>query len=273
MSALDLTLNKFSLVNARELALFARMAYDEPPTVQGEGTDTQVLIRDCADYIVVAFRGTSSLRDFITDGNCFRRPFGFGDGSCHMGFVSAYQSVWGDVSRWLSANRAIIGKRPIIFTGHSLGGALAILSARRARSEFFNVHSVYVFGCPRVGDKTFQGVYNRTPMPGSPFNTLGEATFTVIHDCDIVPRVPGWLAGYRRPGRDEFISALSATTIVEDPSLLYRLESDAWSMLNAWRARRNPTFLDQLLTDHHINNYIAALAKIEPAPAPLPPLS
>lgn len=257
---LDLTSAKFSLANARELALYARMAYDEPPTIEDKDTDTQILIRDVGDAILVACRGTTNLRDFITDAEVWRTKTFLGE--VHLGFFEAFKGV---ITR-LIANLTLMcagNPRSIIPLGHSLGGSLAMLIAKALRDAFFNVHSVYTFGCPRVGDKTYQSNYNATLMPRSPFATLGDATFTVINDCDIVPRVPGWLAGFRRPGRDEFISSLASTQIVEDPAFTYRLESDIWSLLNSWRARRNPTFLDELLTDHHVNNYIAALAVIE----------
>lgn len=263
MSTLDLKATSFSLTNARELALYARMAYDEPPTVCDTATDTQVLIRDLDDCLVVAFRGTSSLRDFITDAETWRdcTPLG--------GIHSGMWQAWSGVAMKLLQALAQYSFKPVLMTGHSLGGSLAMIAARVLRQNMVNAHSVYTFGAPRVGDKEFQTGYNTTSVPGSPFDNLGDATFTLIHDCDIVPRIPGWLAGFRRPGHDEFISALDAAKVVEDPSVVYRLESDVWSMFNAWRARQSPACLDKVLTDHRVDNYIKALAVIrgdEPAP-------
>jgi hypothetical protein len=118
-----------------------------------------------------------------------------------------------------------------------------------------------------VADKIFQGAYNATPVPRSPFANLGEATFTIIDDCDIIPRLPGYLAGYRRPGRDEFIP-VQGDQIVEDPSVLYRLDSDILSLAQSWWGKRNPLFLDELILDHHIDEYIKGLGGIAPAPTP-----
>jgi hypothetical protein len=137
-----------------------------------------------------------------------------------------------------------------------------------------NVHSVYGYGAPRIGSREYQSTYNAMLVPGSPFATLVDATFTLIHDCDVVPRLPGYLAGFRRPGRDEFLSSFSSgpnvlgeivPDILEDPSVLSRLGSDIYSLVRAWLAKRNAIAFKLLLTDHHIDNYIAALNQTEVA--------
>jgi hypothetical protein len=158
--------------------------------------------------------------------------------------------------------------KPILFGSHSLGGMISNIAAKELRDALFNVHSVYTFGCPRSGDRVFQKQYNATRMPCSPFDTLGDATFGLIHDCDLVPRLPGYLSGYRRPGHDEFLSPLLSALdgkpcIAEDPAVIVRMESDLWSLFNAWRARRNWLAFDEILIDHRIDNYIAALGPIE----------
>lgn len=228
------------------------MAYDEPPTINAPGTDTQVLIRAVSDAtdapIVVAFRGTSNLRDYITDGEVWRTNMNCG--AVHQGFWAAWTNVQPQVLAWLQ----LYASRTIFVTGHSLGGALAQLCARDLDQRLFSVQGVYTFGCPRVGDNKFEFTYNQA---------LGNRTFNVINDCDIVVRIPGWLAGFRRPGHDEFISAVSPTLIVEDPKTSFRLESDVWSLIDAFRARRNPLVLDELITDHHVNCYIKALDGVE----------
>ena len=46
---------------------------------------------------------------------------------------------------------------PILITGHSLGGALAVLSALDIKKElmFNETISLYTFGAPRVGNDEF----------------------------------------------------------------------------------------------------------------------
>lgn len=249
----------FDLDVALQMVQFAQLAYLANPDIQNCATDTQAIVRIWRGFVVVAFRGTSSLRDFVTDAEAWRCETELG--GVHFGFASAWSSIAEKVFNALQP----YGTRPVILCGHSLGGALAILGAALLRRHRVNVHSVYTFGAPRVGDKTFQQRYNATPVPGSPFANLGEATFTIIDDCDLVPRIPGWLAGFRRPGHDEFISSLNPNRLEEDPSVLRRLVSDIFSLTNEWAARRNPTFLEQVLVDHKLENYIKALVAIKNA--------
>ncbi len=250
---LDLQAKSFSLANALTLAGYAKRAYSEA-TISDPSTDTQVLVCDLGDCVVVAFRGTSSIRDFITDAKAWRTFTLMGE--VHHGFWDA----WRAIAKQLWQNLMMFGFKPVIMTGHSLGGSLAMIAARALRNNMVKVHSVYTFGAPRVGDKEFQTGYNTQTVPGSPFDTLGDATFTLINDCDIVPRIPGWLGGYRRPGRDEFISFRGK--IIQDPTVFTRLFSDALSLWMGWEARRNPTFVEELLTDHHVDNYINDLEKL-----------
>lgn len=259
---MNLNATNFCLENARELAKYASRAYSDDPTISDPKTDTQVLISELvdADCIVIAFRGTSSLRDFLTDADCLRAKVTCGQ--VHQGFWEA----------WLGVKEAIKAQIPnfegkrIYVTGHSLGGALAIICAKYLAVEQQDVCGVYAFGAPRVGDKQFQVNYNNQPVIGIPTITLGEITFTLINDTDAVPRVPFW-PRYRRPGHDEFISPLTPNRVDEDPNVLFRLLSDITSLYAAWRARRNPLCVGELLLDHRINNYIAALGVTENQPA------
>ena len=46
-------------------------------------------------------------------------------------------------------------KRKLIITGHSLGGAMATICAKRLSEEYENVHCLYTYGSPRVGGRKF----------------------------------------------------------------------------------------------------------------------
>jgi hypothetical protein len=72
----------------------------------------------------------------------------------------------------------------LFFTGHSLGGALALIAAERAvRDPTVNARAtaIYVFGCPRAGGADFFNRY--TPV-------FGDSTFRLVHGTDIVATVP-----------------------------------------------------------------------------------
>jgi len=99
-----------------------------------------------------------------------------------------------------------------------------------------------------VGNKAFCTAYH---------SKLGDRTYRVVDEEDIVPRVPGLLAGYRHVGTEEFISGFP-TGIKENPTLWMKLISDAYDL---WRARMGGQIaLRLLLTDHHIENYLRRLA-------------
>lgn len=75
-------------------------------------------------------------------------------------------------------------EQALFFTGHSLGGALALIAAERAaRDPAVNARAtgVYVFGCPRAGGDAFFNSY--TPL-------FGDSTFRLVHGSDIVATVP-----------------------------------------------------------------------------------
>ena len=70
-----------------------------------------------------------------------------------------------------------------LFTGHSLGGAMSVMSALDAKlSGLLNdrAHYVYNYGCPRVGNADFVDLYN-AQLP---------ETHRVIHYKDLVARIP-----------------------------------------------------------------------------------
>lgn len=252
---MDLTANTFSLPNAQVLALYARMAYEQTPDVYDEFYDTRILVRDLGDCLIVSCCGTRGLRNLITDAEAWRSPVTCGE--VHHGFWNAWLPVKFKLIQKIEAILAG-AKKPVFVCGHSLGGALAMIAAKYLALKLYDICGVYTFGCPRVGDKTFARNYNACHVAATTL-TLLDLTFTVINDCDIVPRIPGWLAGYRRPGHDEFMGLITPG-IAEDPSVPFRLASDVRHAFNAWRARRGWLALEDLLDDHHIDKYIAALA-------------
>jgi predicted lipase len=78
----------------------------------------------------------------------------------HRGFYQAYLSVGDEVQKLIEEQSDGISKR-LIFTGHSLGGALAILASLKCR--ILNLpHKVITFGCPRVGSRALASYMRHT---------------------------------------------------------------------------------------------------------------
>jgi hypothetical protein len=159
--------------------------------------NTQAYIGQNDDHIVVAFRGTEAptsiegLKDWLlTDAvNLLILPEGrlgtdfaaAGVGAkFHQGFLGALAEVWDPVHAAVEAEMKK-KERPLWLTGHSLGGALAVLSGWMFHRKFVPVHQIYTYGGPMVGnaeaskavDREFKGkIYRYVNLP------------------DLVPRLP-----------------------------------------------------------------------------------
>ena len=120
-----------------------------------------------SDFLVVAFRGTISIGNWLSN-FCFMQGKWPKGGLVHRGFRFAFSKLWREIEPLL--NRSDV---PVLYTGHSLGGALATLAAS-IRPPL----ALYTFGAPRVGDSSF-------------LKTLDSvATYRFFNKPDIVPTVP-----------------------------------------------------------------------------------
>merc|ERR1712146_338946 len=86
--------------------------------------------------VVVAFRGTEDLRNWITNLHAFGRASlklpscaPGNDVLVHPGFYYAFQSVREQIYTALDELESVVGNYELFVTGHSLGAALASLCA------------------------------------------------------------------------------------------------------------------------------------------------
>lgn len=131
-------------MNPLDLAIISSRAYRE---VTIEAGDTQILIVEHDGALVIAPRGTEKdAGDILSDIRFF--PWKDRDiGWCHKGFLRATQAVWPQLRDILFENT-----RPVWFTGHSLGGAIAILSAAKMMKVLGAAPAgIMTFGAPRAG--------------------------------------------------------------------------------------------------------------------------
>jgi hypothetical protein len=123
--------------------------------------------------------------DWVTDFDAMPSATGL-----HTGFQQAVESVLPVILPALAKRAA--PAQPVFFTGHSLGGALAIVAASLVAVEPGVQVVVYTFGSPRTGGAKFFDDYALR---------LGGSTFRLINGTDIVPTVPPPLSGgYRHVG-------------------------------------------------------------------------
>lgn len=153
----------------------------------------------CRD-IVIAWRGTIAPAEWFEDLQGKLEPV---DGDGHVkvehGFLSLYTSkketsrynkrsaseqVMKEVKRLVKFYEDKGEKVSLTITGHSLGGALALLSAYEAASAMPQLPvSVISFGAPRVGNEAF----------GHRLKELKVKTLRVVVKQDVVPKMPGIL--------------------------------------------------------------------------------
>ena len=89
--------------------------------------------------IVIAFRGTKEIRDFLTDIRLKPRAlraydtkeYYEGKHAVHSGFQEALDVIWERLKAYWD-KQAMNGANRVFFTGHSLGGALANVAAARS---------------------------------------------------------------------------------------------------------------------------------------------
>lgn len=121
--------------------------------------------------LVVVFRGTQlSIKDILTD---FRANLvtAEGTGRIHAGFNEAFNSV----SSLIQQDIQKYPHLPIYMTGHSLGGALALVATRYLCSN--TLGATYTYGGPRIADNKF-------------FEDIKTPVYRVVNAADAVPRVP-----------------------------------------------------------------------------------
>jgi predicted lipase len=100
----------------------------------------------------------------------------------HTGFLTAYESIRKPVLQYLYVAREKCKNCKIVVTGHSLGGALAVLAALDFTLKGIKVSSVFTFGCPRVGDPVFAHWWDSRVAPGN--------AYRFVHRSDLVPHLP-----------------------------------------------------------------------------------
>jgi triacylglycerol lipase len=279
----------FSAANALWLGKAANLAYENEPTVQAtlaqwgmRGTfvdavdppkgDTQAFVAADATKLVVSFRGTKDVLDFLTDAEFAQKPYapaGAVAGKVHVGFLRALDVGWPAVRAAIQTLRD--KNQPVWVTGHSLGAALATLAVARLRNEGIDVAGLYSFGSPTVGDPAFAESFDRA--------TKGRV-FRYVNDLDIVTRCPPegvpLLPPYRHTGARKYFDAKGALADHPDPLRWASVAAAAASI--AIKGRSMPReqlkadlalHLKEPLDDHAMAGYVKNLdaALRNPAPA------
>lgn len=205
----------FNLGTARALMWLSQLAYDHPGSETVDDmlrawrltklgcapvgirpfpflTEPNVIVAANDAAIYVAFEGTdpANIAELISHLNALPSNAG-----THSGFQAMAEALWEGISTCVTA--ALQAKRrPLLVAGHSLGGALAVLIAKKLVEDLVAVTAVYTFGAPRAGIRSYMLDYNAA---------LGDRTYRFVFGRDVVPTVPA--APYRHVGRFAFAAS------------------------------------------------------------------
>ena len=137
--------------------------------IESNLTSTTVYIAKRKSIDIIAFRGTQQGRDWLTDALVI--PVPYAGRLCHGGFVAAHASVWRRIKKHIDM------KKRTLVCGHSLGGALAELTAAKLWKKHPNLNLI-TFGKPNVFFKGF-----KRPMDLS-------TQISCVQGSDMVARIP-----------------------------------------------------------------------------------
>lgn len=139
------------------------------------------MVGEHSNFILLVYRGTITNQQKWADlaiGTVKAPSLGV-PGRIHRGFRNEFKSLRREVEPILSSFAT--EEKPIIMVGHSLGGALANLTAAWWVAKGHLAPYLVTFGQPRVGDEEFSQWFTRS---------MDKRFLRVIHKKDIVPWVP-----------------------------------------------------------------------------------
>lgn len=169
----------------QEAASLALAAYkdeiDGAIKIENKLTSTVAFVKITPECNYLIFRGTNSIGDWLFNLSAF--PAYYNRRWTHGGFALAHKSVWKRILKLLDP------KKKTLITGHSLGGALAELSAWACK-DFEDV-TMITFGKPQVF------------VRGSKKKMDHDVQISYVSGSDVVTRIPKF--GYRPDANQDLV--------------------------------------------------------------------
>ena len=200
------SLGRYSPCDAYSFCLASSLAYEERPFIvttaktwgfgfvkpfhvkRGKDIDTQGFVASDNQRILIALRGTESLADLLTNVQVLKDPGPCG-ANVHKGFQDALHAVTLTIGKIVGENFV---NHKIWLTGHSLGGALAVLLAAELLELGLAVDGLLTFAAPRVGDSKLAKCLDR--------KLKHKANWRVANEDDLVPHLPWKSLRFRHAG-------------------------------------------------------------------------
>ena len=151
-------LEKVKLDTVRVLGIKTILGYDPELTIITHGDLILLIYRgtdDVSGNIRAEWKGTDfNIRKTITDSS-------LNNAQIHKGFWKSFEIIKDDLFNIL--NELDAKNKSIWITGHSLGGAMAILSGAYLQANGFPVSNIYTYAAPRAfGDTTFAHICEKS---------------------------------------------------------------------------------------------------------------
>lgn len=184
----------------REEILAARTPFEEVLSIHKTGNHASIYrLREGGGPTIVCFRGSTRTRQWILNAlfrshpwRRFRLDGDPGSAFVHSGIYVILKRVWPLLAETLERS-----PRPWFFTGHSLGGALAMLAGALVHPD-----AVYTFGAPKAASREFFKI------------RLGGQIRRFVNGSDLVTRLPLSPEGAASPGR-ELVHGIPAIRLLE----------------------------------------------------------
>jgi hypothetical protein len=160
-------------------------------TFHSNETNTQAFLTTNGAYAVLTFRGQdiTSKTELVTDRTAIRVPLI--EERLNRGLGRAFGSIQNETERSLTNVKGL----PLFITGHSLGGALAVVACQHLEKNSLikdQLAACYTFGSPRINQGEFELDF-RTPV------------YRVINSADVIPLIPMLAIGYIHVGDMRFL--------------------------------------------------------------------
>lgn len=231
-----------STAEGRRLAASLALAgFERLRTFNDAAVDAQgfAAYRGADKTALVAFRGTepAALKDLLGDAelNLVRWS---GAGRVHSGFVKRAMALLPKIRDWLATEAA--DRQSLLLAGHSLGGAMALLSAGALQSS-----QVVTLGCPQAGNGEFAA------------SMQGVKCLRIVNCVDLVTFLPLPIDTplYSHVGKRVYVTR---DGVAGDPADDAFVAEDRVKAAAGYRLNYPTAELPRTLADHAPINYLRA---------------
>lgn len=212
------------------IAACKKMGFPWAKLISNDGAE--VLVAKDRNDLWFAFRGTepSKLNDVMADLHIIKNTAMAG-GRVHGGFQKEVNDLWMDILAELEHNDQLKVRKDVYMTGHSLGAAMATISATRYKPT-----ELFTFGSPRVGGSRF-------------VKNIKCTHYRFMNNNDIVCRIPPAWLGFKHHGEMIYFNRFGD-----------KADKPTWGDMfyGIWNSWKRFKFFDGVV-DHGMPNYVKAI--------------